>query len=83
MEGDPSPAESTLLLTCFDKSSRVHYSLSVYLKPEVLSVWLYRGLLYRTLPITKTDDLPVGQVGTPMETPLLQHEMTPYTLFLS
>lgn len=36
MEGDPSPAESTLVLTCFDKSSRVHYSFKCIFETGVV-----------------------------------------------
>ena len=43
---------------------------------EILPIWVHRGLLHCTLPISKTDDMHVGQIAISRKTPVLQHEMT-------
>ena len=43
---------------------------------EILPIWVRRGLLHCTLPISKTDDMHVGQIAISRKTPVLQHEMT-------
>ena len=43
---------------------------------EILPVWVHRRLLHSTLPVSKTDDMHVGQIAISMKTSVLQHEMT-------
>uniref|UniRef100_A0A2N9EBS0 Galectin domain-containing protein n=1 Tax=Fagus sylvatica TaxID=28930 RepID=A0A2N9EBS0_FAGSY len=43
---------------------------------EILPVWVHRRLLHSTLPVSKTDDMHVGQIAISRKTSVLQHEMT-------
>lgn len=42
---------------------------------EILSVWMYRRVLYSTLPVPEADDLHVGKITKNWKATVLQHEI--------